>query len=149
MRNQGNRIKRLLKHTTVLLVFAGTVAGQGCIPHLRKKGAATQLILCGKPFLIRGGELGNSSASSLEFIKPVWEKLVKLNVNTVLIPFYWELIEPEEGKFDFSLVDGLIQEARRNNLKLVPLWFGVWKNSMSSYVPAWVKKDRKRFPATQ
>ncbi|HTH38351.1 MAG TPA: DUF5597 domain-containing protein [Pyrinomonadaceae bacterium] len=149
MRNRRNSINWALKHTAVLLVVVGAVAGQNAIPHLRKQGTATQLIVGGKPFLIRGGELGNSSASSIEYMKPVWEKLVKLNVNTVLIPIYWELIEPEEGKFDFSLVDGLIQEARRNNLKLVPLWFGVWKNSMSSYVPAWVKKDRKRFPATQ
>jgi hypothetical protein len=149
MRNQRNKIKRLLAQTTALLVVVSIVAGQGSIPHLRKQGTATQLIVGGRPFLIRGGELGNSSASNLEYMKPVWEKLVKLNVNTVLIPFYWELIEPQEGKFDFSLVDGLIQEARRNNLKIVPLWFGVWKNSMSSYVPSWVKKDRKRFPATQ
>ena len=70
-------------------------------------------------------------------------------MNTVLIPVYWELIEPTEGKFDFTVVDGLIQEARKNNLKIVPLWFGVWKNSMSTYVPAWVKDDQKRFPRSQ
>ncbi len=149
MRRKSDKIKLTLMRTTAFLVAAVTVVGQTSLPHLRKQGTATQLIVGGKPFLVRGGELGNSSASSLEYMKPVWEKLTRLNVNTVLIPFYWELIEPEEGKFDFSVVDGLIQEARKNNLKLVPLWFGVWKNSMSSYVPSWVKKDRKRFPATQ
>jgi beta-galactosidase GanA len=59
------------------------------------------------------------------------------------------LTEPEEGKFDFSLVDKLIEQARRNNMRLVPLWFGSWKNSMSSYAPAWVKVDQKRFPRSQ
>ena len=44
---------------------------------------------------------------------------------------YWELLEPEEGKFDFQLVDDLILEARKHNLKLVFLWFGEWKNSIS------------------
>jgi hypothetical protein len=131
------------------LAAAGVFAQQSNIPHLRKQGSATQLIVSGKPFLIRGGELGNSTASSAEYMQPVWEKLVKLNLNTVLFPVYWELIEPVEGRFDFTLVDTLIRDARRNNLKIVPLWFGVWKNSMSSYVPEWVKKDQKRFPRSQ
>src|SRR5262249_18008639 len=77
------------------------------------------------------------------------DKLVALNLNTVLIPVYWELIEPSEGKFDFSLVDGLIQEARKRKLHLVPLWFASWKNSMSCYAPAWVKKNQQRFPRSQ
>ncbi|HQU86172.1 MAG TPA: DUF5597 domain-containing protein, partial [Pyrinomonadaceae bacterium] len=110
---------------------------------------ATQLIVNGKPFLIRGGELGNSSSSSAEYMKPHWEKLAKMNLNTVLVPFYWELIEPEEGKFDFTLIDELIRDARKNNLKIVPLWFASWKNSMSCYAPAWVKTNQKRFPRSQ
>jgi beta-galactosidase GanA len=88
-------------------------------------------VVDGKPFLVLGGELGNSTSSSLEYMRPVWPKLVSLNLNTVLVPVYWELFEPVEGKFDFTLVDGLIQEARRNKLRLVPLWFASWKNSMS------------------
>ncbi|PWT87723.1 MAG: beta-galactosidase [Blastocatellia bacterium] len=119
------------------------------LPHLRKQGTATQLIVEDKPFLVIAGELGNSSSSSLEYMRPVWPKLVALNLNTVLIPVYWELIEPTEGKFDFTLVDGLIQDARKHNLHLVPLWFASWKNSMSCYAPAWVKTNQKRFPRSQ
>lgn len=118
-------------------------------PHLRKQGSATQLIVDDKPFLVLAGELGNSSSSDLEYMRPVWPKLAALNLNTVLIPVYWELIEPTEGKFDFTLVDGLIQEARKHNLRLVPLWFASWKNSMSSYAPAWVKTNQRRFPRSQ
>ena len=29
------------------------------------------------------------------------------------------------------------------------LWFGTWKNSLSSYPPDWVKKDFDRFPRAQ
>ncbi|MBS1793190.1 MAG: DUF5597 domain-containing protein [Acidobacteria bacterium] len=126
--------------------WAAVNAQPTSIPRLQKQGSATQLIVRDKPFLIRGGELGNSSSSSVEYMRPVWEKLAKMNLNTVLVPFYWELIEPEEGKFDFALVDALIEDARRNNLKIVPLWFGSWKNSMSCYAPAWVKTNQKRFP---
>jgi len=119
------------------------------IPHLERQGAATQLIVDGKPFLILGGELRNSSSSSLAYIKPVWPRLTAMHLNTVLTPVSWELIEPEEGKFDFAVVDGLIREARQNNLRLVLLWFGSWKNTYSSYAPAWVKRDVERFPRVQ
>ena len=71
-----------------------------------------------------GGELGNSSASSLAFMQPVWGKLQAMHMNTVLMPVYWELIEPEENKFDFTLVDSLVSDAANNNLHLVLLWFG-------------------------
>jgi beta-galactosidase GanA len=116
------------------------------IPHLRKQGTAAQLMVDGKPFLAIGGELHNSSSSSLEYMQPVWQRMLDLNFNSVLAGVSWDLVEPEEGHFDFSLVDGLIHDARRNNLRLVFLWFGSWKNGMSSYIPLWVKKDYRRFP---
>lgn len=115
-------------------------------PQLRKQGRATQFIVDGQPFLILGGELHNSSASNIEYMQPIWERMVGLNVNTVLTPVSWELIEPEEGQFDFTLVDGLIQAARQHGLRLIFLWFGSWKNGMSSYVPVWVKRDDFKFP---
>ena len=116
------------------------------IPQLKKQDTATQLIVDGKPFLILGGELGNSSFTSLEYMEPIWPKLEVMNLNTLLAPVYWELIEPAEGKFDFELYDRLIEKARNHNLKLILLWFGSWKNSMSSHAPSWVKKNQERFP---
>ncbi len=126
-------------------VESDTASQKDEIPHLEKQGTATQLIVDGGPYLILGGELGNSSASSLEYMEPIWPRWVKLNLNTVLAPVYWDLIEPVEGKFDFSLVDGLVRDARRYNLRLVLLWFASWKNSMSCYAPVWVKKNQQRF----
>jgi hypothetical protein len=116
------------------------------IPRLEKRGTATQLIVDGKPFLALAGELHNSSSSSLEYLKPIWPKLKQMNLNTVLAVVSWDLMEPEEGRFDFTLVDGLIQEARRYDLRLVILWFGSWKNGISHYVPDRIKKDTERFP---
>jgi beta-galactosidase GanA len=120
--------------------------GDPTIPHLRIQGTATQLIVDGSPFLMLAGELGNSSASDLEYMNPILPKLVKMHLNTVLVPVYWELLEPREGVFDFTLVDSAIHGARQHNLRLVFLWFGTWKNSMSCYAPYWVKTDVKRFP---
>src|SRR5690625_5725760 len=34
-------------------------------------------------------------------------------------------------------------------MRLVLLWFGSWKNSMSCYAPAWVKTDPERFPRSR
>ena len=121
-------------------------AQSSAIPHLEKHGTATQLVVDGKPFLMLGGELLNSSSSSLDYMRPVWPRLAAIPLNTVLTPLSWELIEPREGQFDFTLVDGLIQDARRNNLHLVFLWLASWKNGMSSYAPIWVKQNTQRFP---
>src|SRR5438034_9725321 len=88
-------------------------------PYLRKQESATQLVVDGKPFLVLGGELHNSSSSSLEYMRPIWERLVALELNTVLAAVSWELIEPVEGVFDFSLIDGLIQDARRHDFRLI------------------------------
>ena len=132
-----------------LLTQSIAIAQQSRTPFLRKQGTATQLIVDGKPFLVLAGELGNSSSSNVEYMRPIWPRLAAMNLNTVLIPVYWELLEPSEGRFDFSLIDGLIQDARKYNLRLVPLWFASWKNSMSSYAPSWVKTNQKRFPRSQ
>ena len=119
------------------------------IPHLRKQGTATQLIVDGKPFLALAGELCNNSATSVEYMKPIWPKIVEAKLNTVLAGVSWAQIEPQEGKFDFSVLDGIIRDARSHNLRLVLLWFGTWKNGLSSYPPDWVKKDFERFPRAQ
>lgn len=113
---------------------------------LQKQGTATQLVVDGAPFLILGGELGNSSAACVQDIEHIFPKLERMGLNTVLVPAYWDLIEPAEGNFDFTLTDKVLQQARQNNLKVVFLWFGAWKNSMSCYAPLWFKENYKRFP---
>lgn len=130
----------------ILCCFCTNMQAQSNIPRLVRNGNTTQLLINDKPFLVLGGELGNSSASSNEYMRPIWPKLKQMNLNTVIAPVYWELMEPVEGKFDFSLVDSLVINARLNNMKLVLLWFGAWKNSMSCYAPAWVKTNTARFP---
>jgi hypothetical protein len=116
------------------------------IPHLQRQGAVTRLIVDGRPYLALAGELNNDSATSLEYVRRLWPKLVEAKINSVLAGVSWNQIERQEGKFDFSVLDGVIQGARSHNLRLVLLWFASWKNSLSSYPPDWVKKDFDRFP---
>jgi beta-galactosidase GanA len=128
------------------LFFSVSANAQDTLPHLEKRGAVTQLIVDGKPFLMLSGELYNSSSSSLEYMKPLWPKLAAIPLNTVITPLSWELIEPTEGKYDFTLVDGLLAQAREQHVHVVFLWLAAWKNGMSSYPPVWVKQNTKRFP---
>ena len=128
---------------------ASTGSPSSGIPHLRKQGTATQLVVDGKPFLALAGELANNSATSVEYMQAVWPKMVASKLNTVLAGVSWAQIEPQEGKFDFSVPDAIIRDAHSHNLHLVFLWFASWKNGMSSYPPAWVKKDYGRFPRAQ
>jgi Domain of unknown function (DUF5597)/Beta-galactosidase len=139
---------RFLSFLSLLLLLTAKTssAQQGSAPRLEKHGVATQLIVDGKPFLILGGELHNSSSSSLDYMKPIWPGLASMNLNTVVTPLSWELIEPAEGKYDFALVDGLLDQARHDHLRIVFLWLASWKNGMSSYAPVWVKQDTHRFP---
>ena len=110
-----------------------------------EKGIFT-LYVNDQPFFLRSGELHNSSASSLEYMKEnVWPFLRDLHLNSVILPVYWELLEKEEGAYDYSLVDGIINQAREEKMKLVFLWFGLWKNAESMYVPGWMKKDSKTY----
>lgn len=147
---------RFLRRVFGLCLVATAMASTGGaqqrdtgMPRLRKQGTATQLIVDGQPFLIRGGELGNSTASDVDRLRGTWARLRAMNLNTVIAPVYWEFVEPTENVFDFALVDSLIVQARRSDMRLVLLWFGSWKNSMSSYVPEYVKLDQARFPRTE
>jgi hypothetical protein len=132
-----------------LPAFSQTTAASTAIPHLQRQGSATQLIVDGKPFLMLAGELRNSNSTSPDYLKPIWPRMAAMHVNTVLSAVQWELVEPQEGKFDFSLVDSQIRDAHAHNLRLIFLWFGSWKNGVSSYVPAWVKTNQARFPRVQ
>lgn len=119
------------------------------MPRLVREGQRTRLVVGGKPFVALGGEVQNSSASDAEYMAGVWRRLAAMHYNTVLAPVYWELVEPAEGRFDFSLVRSMIAGARAQGLRLILLWFGTWKNGESTYTPAWIKRDLKRFPRGQ
>lgn len=113
-------------------------------PHLQNG----QLIVDGRPFLVLGGELHNTVSSDLERMKAVWPVLAKAHLNTVLVGVGWNWIEPGAGNF-VRIVDNAVESARDNNLRVILLWFGSWKNGLSSFAPAWVKVDQKRFPRAQ
>jgi hypothetical protein len=129
----------------VLLAAACSQASAAEPPRLVQKDGRYALLVDGKPFLILGGQIHNSSAWPSE-LPQVWESMAALHANTVEAPVYWEQLERQPGQFDFSSVDAVIDGARAHNLHVVLLWFGTWKNGNMHYAPAWVKTDTTRFP---
>lgn len=120
--------------------------GAEMLPHIQETNGVKQLIVDGEPFIMIAGEVMNSSSSSIRYMEPIWQHLKKLHVNTALLPISWQQFEPVEGAFDYTLIDGLIENAYKNDMRLVILWFGSWKNTRSDYAPEWVKTNWERFP---
>lgn len=117
------------------------------IPYISNYYSTKTLMVDDKPWFCFGGEVHNSSASSVEYFKKhVLDEIDKLNLNTLLIPVYWEQIEPKENEFNFDILDEIINLSREKGIRLILLWFGLWKNGISTYVPEWVKEDRYSYP---
>ncbi len=150
LRTAYKRCSNAFQTTTVRMLFLLSVFSFATHSlagvKLQRQGTATQLVVNGKPMLLLGCELSNSAATSAPDIALAMKKVKQCGVNSVFVPAYWEFVEPTEGKYDFSLVDSVISQARDNHLKIVFLWFGAWKNSMSCYAPQWVKENTTRFP---
>jgi hypothetical protein len=138
-------MKIALKIILTLVLAWSTTLLFAQLPYLDKSGKAPKLMVDGKPFLILGGELHNSTGSDKAALQKVWKEMKEMHLNTVLAYAYWELLEPVEGKYNFELVDAVIEGAQKENLKIVLVWFGSWKSTASSYVPEWVKTNPNRF----
>ena len=117
------------------------------VPKLVQKDGRYALMVDGKPYLILGGQIHNSSAWPSE-LHQVWKSMADLHANTIAAPIYWEQFEAQPGHFDYTNVDAIVEGARAHSLHVILLWFGTWKNGNNHYAPAWVKADTKRFPRT-
>jgi beta-galactosidase GanA len=129
---------------SAVLICAG-LAQAAEAPRLVEREGRHALFVDGKPFLMLGAQAHNSS-NHPRALPQVWAAARDLGANTVLMPVAWEQVEPQPGRFDFSFVDKLVKQARREQQRLVLLWFATWKNTGPAYVPAWVKLDHQRYP---
>ena len=99
----------------------------------------------GRPFYPLGGQAMNQAGTSASEAEPAFRAVKAMHGNTLLIPVYWESVEPEENHFDFRSVDALLGSARHHGVRLLLLWFATWKNGNMDYAPAWVKAQPERF----
>lgn len=139
------RIPRIAAAVLLAIVPWAAGAQDHRIPHIETKNGRHALIVDDAPFLILGGQVNNSSNYPAPLAK-VWPVLDRIGANVVEAPIAWQQMEPQEGRFDFSFVQTLLDEARRHEKRVVLLWFGAWKNTGLSYTPDWVKIDNRRFP---
>lgn len=134
--------RRLLLASFMLLPIFSNAAE---MPKLVKKDGRYAFFVDGRPFLILGAQINNSSAWPAS-LPEVWPAIEAMHANTVEAPVYWEQIEPQRDRFDFSVVDELVKQARSHQVYLVLLWFGTWKNGRMHYVPEWIKTDPAQYP---
>ena len=118
---------------------------KSALPRVVHEKENFNLMVNGKPFLILGAQLWNSSAWPY-ITDQFWPQLRALNANTLEAPIYWQSIEPKPGQYNFKELDDLVRHAREEKIKLVLLWFASWKNSTSSYSPAWLLEDPGHYP---
>lgn len=115
------------------------------IPRIIQKDGRHALFVDGAPYLILGAQVNNSSAWPTMLDK-VWPAVNFVHANTVEMPIYWEQFEPKPGQFDFSVVDTLLKECRKQGVRLILLWFATWKNGSPHYMPLWMKQDPATYP---
>lgn len=143
----------MVKTTKVLffciaLMYCGNVFAQTTsspIPKIIEKDGRHALLVDGKPFLMLGGQAHNSSGWP-SMMPKVWQAVKLMHANTLEVPIYWEQIEVRHGKFDFSIVDTLLTQARQHKVHLVLLWFATWKNGSNHYMPEWMKLEAAKYP---
>jgi hypothetical protein len=138
----------VLETFAVPSILAAQAAGARPIPAIVEKAGHYALMVDGKPYLMLGVQANNSSAWPA-YLDKVWPAAETLHANTVELPVYWEQIEATQGKFDFSVVDLMLKQAREHHLHLVLLWFGTWKNGSSHYTPDWIKLNQEKYPFLQ
>lgn len=145
-KSKHQRLRRLgWMAALVVSVLTALPCAAADAPRFVQKDGRHALLVDGKPFLMLGGQIHNSSAWPSE-LPQVWDSAAALHANTLEAPVYWEQFEPQQGHFDTTNIDALIQGARARDLRLVLVWFGTWKNGKMYYVPSWVKADTTRFP---
>ena len=134
----------------ILALFAAAAplnaeTGERPLPRLVHKDGRYALFVDDAPYLMLGAQVGNSSAWPGALPK-VWPAIEFLHANTVEMPVYWEQFEPRPGQFDYTVMDTLIAQARRHHVRLVLLWFGLYKNGSQHYTPVWMKLAPEKYP---
>ena len=137
-------LARLASLVGLLASSAIAQATDHSLPRLVHKDGRHALLVDGAPYLVLGAQVNNSSAWPA-VLPQVWPAIKAIHANTVEMPVYWEQFEPQEGVFDYSVVDTLVAQSRKNEVRLILLWFATWKNNGPAYAPLWLKQDPQRF----
>lgn len=138
---------RIISLVAVFLCGSLVSLAQKPLPSFvkKKEGTGYSFLVDGKPYMVLGAQLWNSSSWPY-IVEKTWPQLRELQCNTLEAPVYWQNVEPEPGKFNFRELDSLVAGARREGIRLILLWFGSYKNGSSQYAPEWVLSRPERYP---
>ena len=78
-----------------------------------------------QPFYLKGIECGfwdTRRGGSADYDK-VFGAYNKMGANTVMFMIHWSDIEPQDGEFDFSYTDSIVETAKNHDLKIVWILF--------------------------
>src|SRR5450432_300754 len=146
------KMMKMLKaiNFSIALILLAMVKGfgqsdPGMMPKIVEKDGHHALLVDGMPFFILGGHAHNSSGWP-GMMPQLWTAVEQMHANTLEVPVYWEQVEAQPGKFDFSFIDDLLNQSRDHKIHLILLWFATWKNGSNHYMPEWMKRDAVKYP---
>ena len=98
------------------------------------------------PFLgaqIRLDALLNCDKMTINEVENYFKKAQELGLNCVQIPISWNMVEPKENKYDYSIVNSILQFVNKYNLKMELLWFStnMVGDSFSYLIPQYVLQE--------
>ncbi|MGV8096055.1 MAG: DUF4969 domain-containing protein [Mangrovibacterium sp.] len=102
----------------------------------------------GVPFPIYGAQIRldaflNCDKMSMNEVEKYFRKGKELGLNCLGVSLCWNMIEPTEDTFDFTIIDKILEYANRYDIKIELLWFStnMIGDSFSYLVPAYILKN--------
>ena len=115
------------------------------MPELRELNGQKVLYVDDEPFLILSFQLNCDSCYDPERIDKLMYNAKKMGCNSVALLLYWKLIEPEEGKYDYFILENMVKSAEKYGMRIVMVWFGSYKNATMHYAPDWITDDHEKY----
>lgn len=108
----------------------------------------TYVSVDGKPFPFLGAQIRldallNCDKMNINEVENYFKKAQELGLNCVQIPISWNMVEPKENKYDYSIVNSILQFVNKYNLKMELLWFStnMVGDSFSYLIPQYVLQE--------
>lgn len=130
--------------------------GQTPPPRVISKITATDEVVYlevdGVPFPLYGAQIRldafmNCDKMHIDDVEKYFAKAKDLNLNCLQIPIWWNAVEPEEDRYDYTYIDKMMAFANKYDLKIELLWFStnMIGDSFSYLVPTYIlNKPEKR-----
>ena len=112
------------------------------LPRLESIDGRPRLMVNDQPFLILGLQWDCDSCFSAAEINPVFREARRMGALRRRSSSTRREIERERGRYDFSMRQELLSRARENDMRIVPLWYGSWKNASPFYAPDHIREER-------